>query len=74
MVEDALGRAERYRSAANRYGEMAKQAEDGYLAEVFGKIAARYLVMAEDALRSPERGGVGIGAASSLGKGGGAGE
>jgi hypothetical protein len=52
---------------------MAKQAEDGYLAEVFGKIAARYLVMAEDALRSPERGGV-IGAASSLGQGGGAGE
>jgi hypothetical protein len=48
---------------------MAKQAEDGYLAEVFGN-AARHLVMAEDVLRSPERGAVGIEAASSMGKGG----
>jgi hypothetical protein len=54
MVEDALSKAERYRSAANRYGEMAKQAEPGYLAEVFREIAARYVSMAEEILRWPE--------------------
>ena len=32
MQEDAFSKAERYRRAANRYGEMAKEAEPGYLA------------------------------------------
>jgi hypothetical protein len=52
---DALSKAERYRRAANRYGEMAKQAEPGYLADVFRKIAMRYVLMAEDVLREAER-------------------
>jgi hypothetical protein len=55
MREDALSEAERYRKVANRYGEMAKQAEPGYLAEVFRKIAARYAYMAEDLLRETDR-------------------
>jgi hypothetical protein len=33
---------------------MAKQAEPGYLAEVYRKIAVRYVFMSEDVLR-PER-------------------
>jgi hypothetical protein len=55
MREDALSKAERYRNAAIKYGEMAKQAEPGYLAEVFRKIAARYAYMAEDLLRETDR-------------------
>jgi hypothetical protein len=54
MSEDALSKAERYREAANKYGEMAKKAEPGYLAEVYRKIAVRYVFMSEDVLR-PER-------------------
>jgi hypothetical protein len=53
MSEDALSKAERYRQAANRYGERAKQAE--HLAEVFREIAARYALMAEDVLREADR-------------------
>jgi hypothetical protein len=57
MQEDASSKAERYRRAANRYGEMAKEAEPGYLAEVFRKVAVRYVFMAEDTLREAERRG-----------------
>jgi hypothetical protein len=55
MDEDARSKAERYRMAANKYGEMAKQAEPGYLAEVFRKIAMQYVFMADDVLREAER-------------------
>ena len=55
MSEDALSKAERYREAANRYGELAQQAEPGYLAEVYRKIAAQYFSMAENLLQWPER-------------------
>jgi len=51
MREDAASKAERYRRAANKYGEMAKHAEPGYLAEAFRKVAVRYVFMAEDVLR-----------------------
>jgi hypothetical protein len=54
MSEDGLSKAERYREAANRYGELAKQAEPGYLAEVYRKIAARYFSMAADLLKWAE--------------------
>jgi hypothetical protein len=61
MGEDALSKAERYRRAADKYGELAEQAEPGYLAEVYRRIAVRYVVMADDILR-PERGkGDGLG-------------
>jgi hypothetical protein len=55
MPEDAASKAERYRKEANKYGELAKQAEPGYLADVFRKIAVRYVLMAEDVLREAER-------------------
>ena len=55
MQEDAFSKAELYRRAANRYGEMAKESEPGYLAEVFRKVAVRYVFMAEHTLREAER-------------------
>jgi hypothetical protein len=57
MREDALGKAEVYRKAANRYSELAQQAEPGYLAEVYRKIAVQYRCMAGDLLKWAERRG-----------------
>ena len=56
MSEDAFSKAELYLEAAKRYGELAKQAEPGYLAEVYCKIAAQYLSMAEDLLKWADHG------------------
>jgi hypothetical protein len=61
MGEDALSKAERYRRAANKYGELAKQAEPGYLAEVYRRIAVRYVFMADDILRPEREKGDGLG-------------
>jgi hypothetical protein len=55
MHEDAVNKAERYRKEANKYGELAKQAEPGYLADVYRKVAVQYAFMAEDALKETER-------------------
>jgi len=55
MPEDSASKAERYRQEANKYGELAKVAEPGYLADVFRKIAVRYVLMAEDVLREAGR-------------------
>jgi hypothetical protein len=55
MREDTASKVERYRRAANKYGEMAKQAEPEYLAAVFRKVAVRYVFMAEDELREAAR-------------------
>jgi hypothetical protein len=54
MREDAASKVERYRRAANKYGEMAKHAEPDYLAAVFRKVAVRYVFMADEALREAE--------------------
>jgi hypothetical protein len=55
MHEDAANKAERYRKEANKYGELAKQVEPGYLADVYRKVAVQYAFMAEDALKETER-------------------
>jgi hypothetical protein len=55
MHEGAASRAERYRKEANKYGELAKQAEPGYLADVYRKVAVRYAFLAEDVLKETER-------------------
>ena len=47
MGEDALSKADRYRKAANKYAELAKHAEPDYLAEIYRKVAVRYVFMAE---------------------------
>jgi hypothetical protein len=57
MREDALTKSERYREAANRYTELAKQAEPGYLAGVYRKIAVEYFLMAADLLKRADRPG-----------------
>ncbi len=54
MREDSASKVERYRRAANKYGEMAKHAEPDYLAAVFRKVAVRYVFMADEALREAE--------------------
>jgi hypothetical protein len=54
-MEDPVTKAERYRKAANKYGEMAKQAEADYVAEVYRKVAVRYVLMAEDLLTWSKR-------------------
>jgi hypothetical protein len=53
--ENCWTKAERYRKAANKYGEMAKQAEADYVAEVYRKVAVRYVLMAEDLLTWSKR-------------------
>jgi hypothetical protein len=59
MREDALSRAERrverYRSAANKYADLAKHAQPDYLADMYRKVAVRYVLMAEDLLKWSER-------------------
>src|SRR5271169_3237440 len=55
MSEDALSKAERYRKAANKYAELAKHTEPDYHAELFRKVAVRYVFMAEDLLKWSER-------------------
>jgi hypothetical protein len=42
-MQDPVTKAERYRKAANKYGEMAKQAEVDYVAEIYRKVAVRYV-------------------------------
>ncbi len=54
-MQDPVTKAERYRKAANKYGEMAKQAEAEYVAEIYRKVAVRYIFMAEDLLNWSER-------------------
>ena len=65
MSEDALTKARRYREAATRYSQLAKEAQPGYLAEVYHKIAVQYLFMAADLLKWTDRprgnGRIGIG-------------
>jgi hypothetical protein len=54
-MRDPVTKAEHYRRAANKYGEMAKQAEVDYVAEIYRKVAMRYVFMAEDLLNWSER-------------------
>jgi hypothetical protein len=54
-MQDPVTKAEHYRKAANKYGEMAKQAEADYMAEIYRKVAVRYIFMAEDLLNWSER-------------------
>ena len=54
-MQDPVTKAEHYRKAANKYGEMAKQADVDYVAEIYRKVAVRYVFMAEDLLNWSER-------------------
>jgi hypothetical protein len=54
-MEQRPTRAERYRQLANRYADLAKAAELDFMGEFFRKTAVRYVLMAEDLERAPER-------------------
>ncbi len=54
-MQDPLSKAERYQKQANKYGELAKNAQPAYLGDVYRKVAVRYVFMAEDLLRRPEK-------------------
>jgi len=54
---DSVGKVERYRREANRCAELAKDASPPFLAELYRKVAVRYVFMAEELLRGPERDG-----------------
>ena len=51
----SVSKAERYRKEANKYAELAKDAQPAYLGDVYRKVAVRYVFMAEDLLRRLER-------------------
>jgi hypothetical protein len=44
-----------YRREANKCAELAKSASPAFLGEIYQKIAVRYVFMAEELLRGPER-------------------
>ena len=54
-MQDPVTKAERYRKAANKYANIAKEAEVDYVAEIYRKVAMRYVFMAEDLLKWSER-------------------
>jgi hypothetical protein len=51
VMQDPFSKAERYRKQANKYGELAKNAQPAYLGDVYRKVAVRYVFMAEELLR-----------------------
>ena len=53
---DSLSKVERYRREANRCAELAKDAKPAFLAEIYRKVALRYVFMAEELLRGPDGG------------------
>jgi hypothetical protein len=53
----SVSKAERYRKEANKYAELAKDAQPAYLGDVYRKVAVRYVFMAEELLKGPGRNG-----------------
>jgi hypothetical protein len=51
----SVSKAERYRKEANKYAELAKDAQPAYLGDVYRKVAVRYVFMAEELLKGPGR-------------------
>ena len=56
-MRDPSSRAEHYRELAVKYRELAKFAQPAYLGDFYRRVASRYLVMAEDISRWPQRRG-----------------
>ena len=51
----SLSKIEKYRHEANRCAELAKEARPAFLAEIYRKVALRYVFMAEELLRGAVR-------------------
>jgi hypothetical protein len=47
-------KAEHYRKEANRYADLARTAQPGFLSELYRKTAVRYVLMADDLERWPD--------------------
>ena len=56
-MREPLTRADHYRKEAAKYHELAKFARPAYLGDFYRRVASRYLVMAEDISRWPQRRG-----------------
>ena len=54
-MQQQQNKADHYRKEANRYADLAKAAELDFMGEFFRKTAVRYVLMAEDLERAPER-------------------
>jgi uncharacterized membrane-anchored protein len=52
---DSVGKVERYRREANRCAELAKEANPAFPAEIYRKVALRYVFMAEELLMGADR-------------------
>ena len=52
---DSVSKVERYRKEAIRCAELAKEASLPFLAEIYRKVAIRYVFMAEELLKGPAR-------------------
>jgi hypothetical protein len=52
---DSLSKVDRYRNEAIRCAELAKEASPSFLAEIYRKVAVRYVFMAEELLKGPAR-------------------
>jgi hypothetical protein len=50
-MQDLVRKAERYRKQANNFAELAKSASPPFLAEIYQRVAVRYVFMAEDLLK-----------------------
>jgi hypothetical protein len=57
LMQDALSKAERYRKEAKKYAELAKTASPAFLAQIYRKVAVRYVFMAEALQKGLERHG-----------------
>jgi hypothetical protein len=55
IMTDPLGKAEQYRQEAAKCYELAEAARPPYLGDVYRRVAIRYLFMAEELSRWPER-------------------
>ena len=52
---DSVSKVEQYRKEAIRCAELAKEASPPFLAEIYRKVAVRYVFMAEELLKGPAR-------------------
>jgi hypothetical protein len=54
-ADASMSKVDRYRKEANRCAELAKEASPPFLAEIYRKVAVRYVFMAEELLKGPAR-------------------
>jgi hypothetical protein len=54
MQREQNNKAEHYRKEANRYAELARTAQPGFLSELYRKTAVRYVLMADDLEKWPD--------------------